>query len=80
VRHADDRRGRFEWDAAKARANARKHGVTFEEATTVFDDPHALDAPDRYDPERFVIIGVSSRSRLLFAASTAQRRIYEEES
>ena len=72
--------GDFEWDAAKARANARKHGVTFEEATTVFDDPHALDAPDRYDPERFVIIGVSSRSRLLFAASTAQRRIYEEES
>ena len=88
--------GDFEWDAAKARANARKHGVTFEEATTVFDDPNALDAPDRYDPERFVIIGVSSRSRLLFVvhairgeririisarrASTAQRRIYEEES
>jgi hypothetical protein len=31
----------FEWDPAKARANHRKHGVTFEEAMNVFDDPYA---------------------------------------
>lgn len=88
--------GDFEWDTAKARANLSKHGVSFEEATTVFDDPQAIDAPDRYDHDRFVIIGVSSRSRLLFVvhavrgeririisarrASPAQRRKYEAES
>jgi len=85
--------GDFEWDAAKARANQRKHGVSFEEATTVFDDSDALDAPDRYDPDRFVIIGISSRSRFVVhairgeririisarRASAAQRRVYEEE-
>jgi len=87
--------GDFEWDDAKARSNLSKHGVTFEEATTVFDDPHAIDAPDLDDFDRFVIIGVSSRSRVLFVvhairgkrvrivsarrASAAQRRKYEED-
>ena len=37
---------RFEWDDAKAAANRRKHGVTFEDAITAFDDPWALLAPD----------------------------------
>jgi len=36
--------GDFEWDDAKAETNLKKHGVTFEEASTVFDDPNALDA------------------------------------
>jgi len=36
----------FEWDPRKAVANAEKHGVTFDVATTVFADPHALDGPD----------------------------------
>ena len=87
--------GDFEWDAAKARSNFTKHGVTFEEATTVFDDPHAIDAPDVGDSDRFVIIGMSSRSRVLFVvhairgarvrivsarrATTTQRRKYEED-
>ncbi|MET0646356.1 MAG: BrnT family toxin [Pyrinomonadaceae bacterium] len=59
---------RFEWDDAKAAANLRKHRVSFEEATEVFDDPNAF---GDYDPEhsdeeaRFVIIGLSSR-RLLY--------------
>jgi uncharacterized DUF497 family protein len=35
--------GDFEWDAAKAAANLRRHGVSFVEATEVFDDPHALE-------------------------------------
>jgi len=37
---------RFEWDPAKHTTNLRKHGVPFEEAATVFDDPWALVAPD----------------------------------
>lgn len=37
---------RFEWDKRKARSNLRKHGVSFDEASTVFDDPSALIFPD----------------------------------
>jgi uncharacterized DUF497 family protein len=58
--------GDFEWDYAKAHANLRKHRVSFSEACEVFDDPLAIDAPDRYVPHRFVIIGRSSRDRVLF--------------
>ena len=59
---------RFTWDPAKARANARKHGVAFEEAQTVFSDEGALliDDPDHSaDENRFVIVGFSSHARLL---------------
>ena len=58
----------FEWDDVKATANARKHGVTFEEARTVFFDEQAklIDDPDHSeDEERFVILGLSSTPRLL---------------
>ena len=58
--------GDFVWDSRKAAANYRKHGVSFEEAATVFDDPRAIDAPDLYDDRRFVIVGRSSRDRVLF--------------
>jgi len=58
--------GDFEWESAKARSNLAKHGISFEEATTVFDDPRGIDAPDLYDPDRFVLIGRSSISRVLF--------------
>jgi uncharacterized DUF497 family protein len=37
---------RFDWDAGKATTNRRKHGVSFEDAITAFDDPYALLAPD----------------------------------
>ena len=59
---------RFTWDPAKALENERKHGVAFAEAQTVFSDDGALliDDPDHSaDEERFVIIGFSSRARLL---------------
>jgi len=59
---------RFEWDEAKTSANARKHGVTFEEARSVFFDEQAqlIDDPDHSeDEERFVLLGLSSRLRLL---------------
>jgi uncharacterized DUF497 family protein len=58
----------FEWDARKASANLRKHGVSFEEARTAFLDEHALliDDPDHSDQEeRFVLLGYSRVMRLL---------------
>ena len=58
--------GDFEWDAKKAHANLSKHGITFEEAATVFDDPRAVDAADLFEHDRFVIIGRSARDRVLF--------------
>lgn len=59
---------RFEWDERKATANARKHGVTFDEAKSVFVDERAklIDDPDHSEEEdRFVLLGVSSALRLL---------------
>jgi uncharacterized protein len=61
--------GDFEWDEAKARANERKHGVSFHEAVTCFLDEHAFTAPDKEYPERFVLIGRSSALRILFVVS-----------
>ena len=58
--------GDFEWDADKAAANAAKHGVTFEEATTVFLDLDYLLVRDVREPERFVVIGMSGQARVLF--------------
>ena len=59
---------RFEWDEAKAAANAKKHGVTFEEARSVFFDDRArlIDDPDHSeDEERFILLGLSGTLRLL---------------
>ncbi len=58
----------FEWDENKAVVNLTKHGVSFGEAKTVFDDPLYVDFydPDHSDDEhRYVIIGQSKRDRLL---------------
>jgi uncharacterized DUF497 family protein len=58
----------FEWDPEKAANNADKHGVTFEEAKSVFYDEDALVIPDpdhSMDEERFVIMGLSGNSRML---------------
>ncbi|HTS41474.1 MAG TPA: BrnT family toxin [Xanthobacteraceae bacterium] len=62
----------FEWDDAKARANARKHGVTFERAKLAFKDPFAiaaLDDREDYGEERFVLLGLAD-GPLLFVAYT----------
>ena len=59
---------RFEWDTDKDSANQKKHGVSFDEAKTVFYDPTArvIVDPQRSELEdRFVILGQSSRSRIL---------------
>jgi uncharacterized DUF497 family protein len=58
----------FEWDAKKAKSNEAKHGVSFDEAKTVFYDERALVIPDpdhSAAEERFVIIGMSALSRVL---------------
>ena len=59
---------RFEWDERKAAVNAKKHGVSFDEAKSVFVDERAklIDDPDHSeDEERFVLLGLSSALRLL---------------
>lgn len=62
---------RFEWNAAKATSNLRKHGVSFSEAASVFFDPLSAtgDDPDHsLDERRFVTFGMSSSGRLLVVA------------
>ena len=64
--------GAFQWDDTKAAKNYAKHGVTFEAARDVFDDPFALDWPDEGQDEgeqRFVTLGIVE-GRLLFVVYT----------
>ena len=59
---------KFQWDPAKAASNVRKHGVSFDEAVTVFKDPLALIFDDKEHSEnehREIIIGLSTLSRML---------------
>lgn len=59
---------RFEWDERKNETNQAKHGVSFEEAQTVFYDENALviDDPEHSaEEERFIILGISRRANLL---------------
>jgi uncharacterized DUF497 family protein len=61
---------RFTWDAAKSEGNARKHGVTFPEARSVFDDERALvDRQSHAGEYRMQIVGYSTAARLLFVGS-----------
>lgn len=63
----------FEWDPAKDEANARKHGVTFEEASTAFGDPLSITVPNPEHSERevrFLLLGLSKTGRLLVVAHT----------
>jgi uncharacterized DUF497 family protein len=63
----------FEWDPHKALSNMDKHGVSFEEAATVFYDPlfiMVVDEEHSVDEERFITIGQSSQGRLLMLAHT----------
>jgi len=62
---------KFVWDPLKATDNSRKHRVTFEEATTVFDDPLVLLLADwEHGEPRIVAIGFSREQRVLFVVST----------
>ena len=66
----------FEWDPAKAEANLKDHGVSFDEATTVFRDTFSITIsdPDHSDSEdRFIDIGVSHRMQLLVVSYTERQ-------
>lgn len=85
--------GDFEWDEDKAAANLAKHGVSFEEAATVFADPLSIYLDDGSGTDRVVVIGLSLRHRVLYvvhvergqrdriisarAATWAERDVYE---
>jgi len=63
----------FEWDPRKAGENLRKHGVSFDEASSVFDDPLGityLDPDHSEDEQRLVTFGYSASSRLLVVSHT----------
>ncbi len=67
---------KFEWDQAKASTNADKHGVSFDEAQTVFLDDFAIIQPDpdhSIREERWLIMGISSYRRLLVVSFTERR-------
>ena len=68
---------RFAWDAVKAAENLRKHGVSFEEASTVFADENARlkhDPDHSREEDRFILLGFSTKLRML-----AVCHVYREE-
>jgi uncharacterized DUF497 family protein len=63
----------FEWDENKAKSNLAKHGVSFEEASTVFGDPLSITIPDpahSQEEDRSVTVGSSHQSKLLVVVHT----------
>lgn len=63
----------FDWNAEKASRNEQKHGVTFEEAATVFEDVFAVEVFDKThsdEEDRWIMIGVSRNDRILLVAFT----------
>ena len=69
---------KFDWDQAKANANSKKHGVTFEEARTVFFDEFAVQFFDEdhssEEDERFLLLGLSSDAKLLLVCHCERER------
>ena len=66
----------FEWDLKKAETNLKKHGVSFEEASTAFKDPLSLTIDDPLhssDEERLILIGMSYNNRMLVIVHTEIR-------
>jgi uncharacterized DUF497 family protein len=64
---------RFEWDENKAAGNLAKHGISFGEAATVFDDPLSdtfYDPDHSVEERRFIIMGTSERGRILVVSHT----------
>jgi hypothetical protein len=62
---------KYEWNDKKAKSNKVKHGVAFDEATSIFDDPFHLSVFDkRYDDyeERWITIGLTSKDRVIVVA------------
>jgi uncharacterized DUF497 family protein len=71
---------RFEWDETKARSNARKHGVRFEDAMLVFADPYALSEQDRLEGGelRWQTLGMAGGIVLLLVAHTVRNEQVDE--
>ena len=66
----------FEWDPKKAETNLKKHGVSFEEASTAFKDPLSLTIDDPLhssDEERLILIGMSYNNSMLVIVHTEIR-------
>ena len=66
----------FSWDARKARENLKKHRVSFEEASTVFYDENAIeffDPEHSRDEERFLMLGLSGRLRIMVVSYCLQK-------
>ncbi len=69
---------KFEWNPHKARRNLRKHGIGFDEASTVFADTLSISIPDpshSEDEERWVTMGLSNRRRLLVVVHTEEGKM-----
>ena len=67
---------KFEWDPKKAAANAKKHGVTFEEASTAFADWDSITVPDpdhSIGEQRWYLLGMSERGNLLVVSHTERK-------
>ena len=63
----------FEWDAEKAASNAKKHGVSFQEAATAFGDPFSVtivDPDHSEDEDRYVLLGETYQGRLVVVVHT----------
>jgi uncharacterized DUF497 family protein len=63
----------FEWDSRKARSNLAKHGVGFQEASTIFGDPLSLTIPDpehSLSEERYITVGRAFSGKLLVVVHT----------
>jgi uncharacterized DUF497 family protein len=66
----------FEWDCQKAEANITKHGISFEESATVFQDPMAVSIYDddhSTNEERWITLGISITGKLLLLCHTFQK-------
>ncbi|MEH2359949.1 BrnT family toxin [Nostoc sp.] len=66
----------FEWHEKKAKENLKKHGISFEEAKTVFNDPFSITITDpnhSLDEERYIDIGLSLRGELLVVVYTERQ-------
>lgn len=73
---------RFDWNQTKASTNFKKHGVTFEQARTVFFDEFAVqffDEDHSSDEERFLLLGLSSDAKLLLVCHCERERERERE-
>lgn len=67
---------KFEWHRRKAESNLQKHGVSFEEAQTVFDDPAQETLPDQlhsFGEARYLCIGISEQNRVLAVIYTERQ-------